>query len=442
MAFSKTPPLPDAPRQEPMGSVSAVIISIGTELSTGQTMDTNAVWLAGRLTDLGAQVRRHLTVADDPAELCAVIAESVASGGVVILTGGLGPTQDDVTRQALGSALARPLEEDAEALDQIRGFFAARRRTMHETNRMQALRPRGCSIIPNPWGTAPGIRHQNRDVFLAALPGVPAEMKAMFDRFVAPEVSARTGCQADGTQYARLHVYGVTEARVGATLAGLMKPGRNPSVGTTASQTVITVRIVARAADADAAQRLLNADRTAILSRLGRAVFGEGDETLQAAVARHLTSTGATVATAESCTGGLLAKYLTDIPGSSAYFRQGYVTYADEAKSELLGIPAETIALHGAVSEPVASELAVRCRQAARADFGLSTTGIAGPAGGSPPEKPVGLVYVGLAHSAGVDVHRLLLGETLARDEIRDRTCKAALNALRLKILESRAASE
>jgi nicotinamide-nucleotide amidase len=214
-----------------------------------------------------------------------------------------------------------------------------------------------------------------------------------------------------------------------------MARGRNPLVGTTASNAILTVRVLARGDDVESARRLLDADCNEIRHRLGHVVFGESDEKIQGAVARLLIEQGKTIATAESCTGGLLAKRLTDIPGSSAYFLRGYVTYSHESKMQLLGVSPDVIAEHGAVSERVAQAMAVECRRAAGSAYALSITGIAGPGGGSPPDKPVGLVFIGLADETGVAVHRLLMGDHLTRGEIRDRTCKTALNLLRRRLL-------
>jgi nicotinamide-nucleotide amidase len=211
---------------------------------------------------------------------------------------------------------------------------------------------------------------------------------------------------------------------------------RNPQVGTTASSGVIRVRVVAYGEDESAAADRLAADETEIRRLLGRVVFGHDDEMLELAVARLLKEHGKTVATAESCTGGLLAKRLTDVPGSSAYFVRGYVTYSNEAKTDLLGVPPDLIARHGAVSEQVAKTMASGCRTAADSDLALSITGIAGPTGGTPPARPVGLVYVGMADSVGVEVKRLNLGDHLGRQGVRDRACSTLLNLLRLRLLE------
>ena len=413
-------------------SMDAVIISCGTELTTGQCVDTNSAWLSAQLTPLGVRVVEHVTVGDDVTHLASAIRRALDGASLVIITGGLGPTLDDVTREAIAAALGQPLEESAAASAQIRAFSQRWQRPMPESNRRQAMIPRGCEMISNPRGTAPGIRCVRDDRRLYAFPGIPAEMQAMFNAAVLPQIHAVTG--GARTESARLLCFGISEAKLGELLADLMQRGRNPSVGTTASHAILSVRVLARAPSGSEARERLQADVSEIRRRLGTVIFGEDDDTLEGVVARLLVEQHKTIATAESCTGGLLAKRLTDIPGSSAYFLRGYVTYADAAKVDLLGVPADLLSQHGAVSEPVAKAMALGCRRAAGADYALSITGIAGPTGGSPPEKPIGLVYIGLAHSAGVETLRVLCGDHLTRDEIRDRSCKTALNLLRLHL--------
>ena len=443
--------------------MDAIIISVGTELVTGQCVDTNSAWLAARLAERGIQTVEHVTVGDELDRLSSAIRRAIAWVDVVILTGGLGPTLDDITREAIAAALGVELVEDAEALGQIEAFFRRINRPMSDSNRRQAMAPRGCRMIPNARGTAPGIQWQGRrdggtegrrgddppqsplgkgGGALWALPGVPSEMKAMFEAAVAPALSmAATGGGAAGRGRSivmrRLNCFGITEAKLGEQIAELMARGRNPNVGTTASGAVLAVRIVAEAESPQEASRLAQADVDVVRSRLGEAVFGEEDETLQAAVARLLIGQKKTIATAESCTGGLLSERLTEIPGSSAYFLRGLVTYSDQSKIEGLGVPAELIREHGAVSEPAAAAMASGCQRVAGSAYAISITGVAGPSGGS-IEKPVGLVYIGLATDDGASVKRLTLGEHLSRSEVRDRAVKAALNLLRLRLLGAR----
>ncbi len=412
--------------------MNAVILSVGDELVTGQTLDTNAAWLAAELTRAGLDVLRHVTVGDDLERLTVSIRHALAAAEVVVVTGGLGPTADDLTRQALADAVGQSLEENSEALAQIVAFFERWQRPMAESNRIQALIPRGCHVIPNPRGTAPGIHYHHDAGHLFALPGVPGEMKAMFAESVAPAIAV-TGRAT--VLVGRLNTFGMSEAKLGEAIADLMARGRNPLVGTTASQAVISVRIIARAPSEAEARSLLEADKDEVRRRLGTSVFGEEDDTLQAATARLLLERGPTIATAESCTGGLLANRLTDMPGSSAYFQRGYVTYSNASKLEMLGVPHEMLESQGAVSAAAAEAMARNCRTSAATDLALSITGIAGPGGGS-ADKPVGLVFVALAEPKSVQSRRLLLGTHLTREEIRDRACKSALNLLRLHLLE------
>lgn len=414
--------------------MDARILSIGTELTTGQTVDTNAAWLSAELTALGVRVVGHQTVGDDVEPIRQALARGLAESNLVIATGGLGPTPDDLTRRAISLAIDQPLEENPEAIRRMEEFFQRWQREMSASNRVQAQIPRGCDVIPNEHGTAPGIHYERENVQLFALPGVPEEMKRMFAAAVVPFVKERTGDTC--VRVARLQSFGLSEARIGELLADMMSRERNPLVGTAASKAVISVRILARAGTHDEARRLIDRDVEEVRRRVGRAVFGEEDDELESAVADLLKKHSLTLATAESCTGGLLAKRVTDIPGSSEYFRCGYVTYSNEAKTDLLGVSSDLIAAHGAVSEPTARAMASGCRTAARSDIALSITGIAGPGGGDAPDKPVGLVYIGLATSDGVEVKRLLLGEHLRRNEVRCRACSFALNLLRLRLLE------
>lgn len=412
--------------------MNARILSIGTELTIGQTVDTNAAWLAQQLAALGIPCPRFATVGDDRAAIGGAIREAAGDADVVLVSGGLGPTLDDLTRFALADVLGTELVLHAASLEHIAEFFRRRRRSMPDANQVQAMIPRGAEAIENTCGTAPGMRARvmKADVYL--MPGVPVEMRTMFDRDIRPRLASASG-GAVILQHT-LHTFGMPESLLGEAIADLMRADRNPHVGTSAADLVISVRINARGASGAEAARLLNADVAEIRRRLGDVVFGEQGETLAGAVATRLTTGGQTIATAESCTGGLIAKRLTDIPGSSSYFVQGLVTYANEAKHRLLGIPMELIERHGAVSAEVAEAMAASCRRLAGTDYALSATGIAGPTGAT-PTKPVGLVYLGLADATGVTTKELQVGDTLPRSAIRDRTAKIALNWVRLAVI-------
>jgi nicotinamide-nucleotide amidase len=415
-------------------SMNAEIISVGTELTTGAIVDTNSAWLSRSLAELGVSVTRHVTVDDDRAREAEAIAAAAARADVVIVNGGLGPTRDDLTRFALADVLRQPLEESAEARGQIEALFARMSRRPSASDAVQALIPRGAVFVENPIGTAPGIAAQVGACRVFCLPGVPRELQRMFEA-VAAQLRAQTGIGRGALAIRALHTFGAYEADLGRRIESFMEPGRNPAVGTTASEGVISVRIVARAGDAAAAAALADGDERALRALLGDLIFGTGTDTLASVVARLLTERRLTIATAESCTGGLLCKALTDISGSSNYLLRGYVTYSNEAKVELLGVPPALIEAHGAVSEEVARAMALGCRERGRSDLAVSITGIAGPTGGT-ADKPVGLVYIGLADAAGAEVKTCRFAPHLSREGVRDRACKTALNMIRLSLTQ------
>jgi nicotinamide-nucleotide amidase len=387
----------------------AYLLSIGDELASGLTTNTNSAWLAHRLTSLGIRVTAHLTVGDDLPRIVSAIKnaldllkqdDGIHTGktpgktlGTLIISGGLGPTEDDLTRQALAAALDEQLVEDPDAVLQIENWFNARNRTMSPSNRTQALRPSSATCIENTAGTAPGLSARKSDVDIYVMPGVPREMKEMFTRSILPKLLPNTGNNV--TLMTTLHTFGLGESFVGEKIKDLMTRGANPSVGTTVNDGIVSVRIYATGTPDDALQ-MTTQTKLLLHQRLAPILFGEESQTLEATVARLLTQSRYTVATAESCTGGLLAKLLTDIPGSSTYFPRGWITYSNQAKHEDLSVPPELIEQHGAVSEQVALAMAEGARKFAQTDFALAITGIAGPDGGT-ESKPVGTVYIALA---------------------------------------------
>jgi len=408
------------------------IISCGNELILGSVVDTNTAWLAARLSELGIITTLHITVGDDEEDIRAAVLQAAVKAPTVILSGGLGPTLDDVTRQAVGKALGAELREDPTCLEHIRGFFARRGRTMPETNRVQALVPVGARPIHNPCGTAPGIRAELGGSVIYVVPGVPLEMQEMFTESIRPELLAKAGGRSVASR--KILCFGAGESDVANQIADLMKRGRNPLVGTTPHEMIIEIRVVATGSSPQEAKDLLEGDVAEIRRRLGDLVFGEDEDTLADAVGRMLIDARLTVATAESCTGGWLAKSLTDLSGSSNYFLRGYVTYSNQAKTDLLGVPATMIQQFGAVSEEVARAMATGCKARAGTDFAIGITGIAGPTGGT-PTKPVGLVYIALASPDGIEAHKMTFGEHLLRWQVRDRATKVALNMLRLAMI-------
>ncbi|MCY2953774.1 MAG: competence/damage-inducible protein A, partial [Planctomycetota bacterium] len=384
--------------------MNAIILSIGDELILGQTIDTNSAYLARQLAAVGCAVSAHITVGDDQPDIQDAIRSSAAQCDFLIVTGGIGPTADDLTRQALAAVLNVPLELNPSWLRKLNDFFAARNRPMPPLNQIQAMIPKGATMIHNSCGTAAGIHATlsgNCEIFV--MPGVPKEMKAMFARDVLPHISQRAG----GTVILSktLHTFGLGESAVAELLGPLMDRSRNPSVGTTVSAGIVSLRINARFDTKQQAQQELDATEQQCRHALADLIYGSDDQSLPQAVADLLKSKIEnqkskipTVTTAESCTAGLLAKMLTDIPGSSAYFKQGFITYSNEAKQSLLGVPSDLLDQHGAVSEPVAQSMAVAALQRANATYALAISGIAGPDGGT-SAKPVGTVCIALASS-------------------------------------------
>src|SRR4051794_5269690 len=423
----------------------AIILSIGDELILGQTVDTNSAWISQQLAAVGCGVAAHMTVADDQRAIETAIEESVGRCDVLVISGGIGPTEDDLTRQALAAVMRVELVTDPAWLAHLEAFFRKINRPMSPLNRIQAMVPRGATAIQNTNGTAAGIDatyvsgDQKTICRVFVMPGVPKEMKAMFLRDVLPHVKRQAGGAVILSR--TLHTFGLGESNVAEQLkahADLMRRDRNPSVGTTVSGGIVSLRVNARFPSADEAARQLDATTAECRTALGDLIFGQDDETLPEVVAKLLWADPASapwspaVATAESCTGGLLAKMLTDVPGSSRYFRQGWVTYSNEAKTDLLGVPAELIARHGAVSEPVALAMAKGAQTQSGAYYAIGITGVAGPDGGT-PDKPIGTVWISLAAGGAVTVRRFVF--TGDREMIRDRSAKMALTLMRFQLL-------
>lgn len=415
--------------------MDAIILSIGDELTLGQVVDTNAAWLSARLIARGIPTRYHQTVPDDQAAIVRALRQAESAADLIIVTGGLGPTPDDLTRPALAEAAGVALRLNTAVLNRIEQFFRSRGRPMTANNRVQATAPEGANVLENPCGTAPGLTMCLGRAMVWVFPGVPAEMKALFDLYLAPGLAAQTG-RVILTR--ALNVFGLGESQVAERLGDLMRRDRNPLVGTTVSGGIIAIRIRAEFPMASEAQAALEKTAAEIRQGLGACVFGEDEATLPEAVGRLLAERRQTVATAESCTAGLVGKMLTEVPGASAWYRGGWIVYADELKQTSLEIPAELIAREGAVSAPVARAMAEQARRRGGADWALALTGIAGPEGGT-PEKPVGTVWIALAHKTGnqdtVKVEKFILfGD---RAGVRDRAAKTALNLLRLELLKT-----
>lgn len=375
----------------------AVIISTGDELTTGRVVDTNANYLAQRLLEAGVELAAVLTVGDVPERLEWVWRTAIELADLVISTGGIGPTADDLTTEAVARVAGKTLVFSEETAARMRRFFAALGHTMPENNLKQALIPADAAIIPNPVGTAPGYRlklaRNGRSVHLVVLPGVPREMKSMMEATVVPWlVASRDTDTVFATR--TFQTFGLSESALDEMVSGLVRPEEG-RLSFRASFPQISVRVTVEDR-ADVAERRVEELAERIRARVGPYAYAEGETTMEELVGRLFAEKNLTMAVAESCTGGLIAHRLTNVPGSSRYFRGSMVTYSNDLKVMLLGVRPETLAQSGAVSEQCVREMAEGARARAAADVAVSTSGIAGPDGGT-PEKPVGTVCIGLS---------------------------------------------
>src|SRR3989339_1294075 len=379
----------------------AAIVSIGNELLNGFTTDTNTPFICDRLVRCGVEAVCSLKLPDDIEKICEGLEFASRKADVIIITGGLGPTDDDLTRQGLARFLRVELEFNERVFEDMRRYFISRDYQMAEKNRVQAYFPKGSEPLPNPIGTAEGIYARAKGKLYFALPGVPSEMERMLLDCVLPKLNLTSKNKTIVIK--KLHCFGAGESTIAQMLVDVMERGRNPLVNCTVRQGVITLHIVAAAADEQNAKTMAQAETGKIKDMLGELIFGEDEQSLAQVVAERLTKEGKTVAVAESCTGGLLAKMLTDIAGSSRYFSCGWVTYSNDAKIRELGVAAELIEKYGAVSEQTAETMAKGACAKSGCDFGIGITGIAGPRVGT-EQKPVGLVYIAVAEKKGCRV--------------------------------------
>ncbi len=418
---------------------TAVVVAVGSELLTPHKTDTNSLFITDRLNGAGIGVRQKLVVGDDPPGLAGALRYALRAADLVIVTGGLGPTADDMTRDVVAELLGAPLEESPAIVEAIRARFTARGLEMPEINRRQAAVPRGAEILANPRGTAPGLWLAAGEARLALLPGPPRELRPMFDRLV----DERLAPFADGRRVQRriIRTTGRTESHIDELARPVYEPlaGRQPPVETTilASLGQIDLHLSTVGADPEAGERVLDTAVKDLAGVLGSCVVSTDGRSLPEVVGELLRRRSARVAIAESCTGGLIASRLTDVPGSSAYVQAGWVLYSNEAKVAL-GVAPGLIESRGAVSEPVAEAMALAAREAAGVEFGLAVTGIAGP-GGATPSKPVGTVCVALAGSTRPPrVRRVHLPGD--RERVKFQASQAALDLLRRALLRDAAA--
>ncbi len=410
--------------------LTAEIIAIGSELLTPFHTDTNSLWLTEKLNGGGIEVKLKTIVGDDDARLEETLREAMRRSRVVVTTGGLGPTEDDITRKIAARALGRRLLLNEKVLDDIRTKFMRMGRQMPEINTRQAMVIEGAEVLENPHGSAPGMYLEHEGRALVLLPGPPREMRPMYETHIGPRLVAKAG---DLRVVRRvLRVSGLGESAVDERIAPVYTQYKNPQTTILFNRSEIEIHLTAQGKTEQEAELLLDGLAGQIEERLGDAVFAFRGEKMEEVVGLRLAVNGFTIAVAESCTGGLIAERLTEVPGSSNYFKEGLVTYSNEAKVRLLGVPADLIGEYGAVSAQVAEAMAEGVRERAETDFGLAVTGIAGPAGGT-EDKPVGLVYIALSDDAHTEHRKLLLPGD--RQLIRWRAAQAALDLLRRRLI-------
>ncbi len=400
------------------------LISVGTELLMGNILNTNAQYISQKLADIGINCYLQTTVGDNPARLEEAVRNALNRADIVILTGGLGPTCDDLTKETVSDAFHKELVLDEDSLLHIQRRFAAMGKEMTPNNVKQAKFPEGCMILPNPNGTAPGciIEHGTKAAIL--LPGPPHEMEPMFDACVIPYLEKRSGYKL----YTRMvRIFGLGESSVEYKLRDLMD-GENPTVAPYALASEVKLRVTARCESEEEGERLVAPIIAQIRARLGDVVYSDEGKELHEVCADLLLRHGKTIAVAESCTGGMLASKFVSIPGSSRWFIEGCVAYSNDAKVKQLHVSPSTLERYGAVSERTALEMARGILNASGADYGLATTGIAGPDGGT-KDKPVGLVYIALVSKDAEEAKELRL--TGGRERIRNLACLNILDLLR-----------
>lgn len=411
--------------------MKAEIIATGTEILLGQTLNTSAHYLTGKLSELGIEVDYHTTVGDNKERLEQVLLRGIERSDLLVITGGTGPTVDDLSKELVAKILGLNMILDPASLEKIRHFFSMRGIEMPETEKKQAYFPEGAQILPNNHGTAPGAIVPNQGKLFIILPGPPSEMQPMFEDYVWPALEQK----AQGDQM-RMHVrvikvFGLGESEIEQKLQNFIG-GSNPSMTLLAKHAEMHIRLVSRG-DARMAMTQLDEAEHFIRERLGDSVFATDEETMIGLVIRSLKQKQMTIATAESCTAGMLGTLLTQESGSSEYFLGGVISYSNALKEKFLGVKPQTLEEYGAVSAQTAQEMAQGIREYANSDLGVSITGIAGPTGGS-REKPVGLVYIGLATPEGIEAIKFQFHG--GRDSVRQLSVQAALDCVRRYMLK------
>ncbi len=411
--------------------LSAEIIAIGSELLTPDKSDTNSLWLTAKLNEIGIEVKLKTIVGDDKMRLEETIRDAVSRSDIVITTGGLGPTEDDITREVSAKAIARVLVFQEKLVDDLIVKFRFYGKEMPEKNKRQAFIIDGAEVLPNPRGSAVGMFLDDGGKFFVVLPGPPRELKPMFDDFVLPRLA-----DVAGETYVRrrtLRVAGLGESALDELIAPIYTRYDNPQTATLFNKSEIEVQLTAQGNSFDEAEGLIDELSQKIVDKLGIAVFALDGETMEEVVGKMLSERGETVSVAESCTGGLIAYRFTEVSGSSAYFMEGAVTYSNEAKIRSLGVSPDILETYGAVSAETAEMMAKGIRERAKTDYAISVTGVAGPTGGT-EEKPIGTVFIG--YSDDDETSSLKINLPGERYLIRWRTSQTALDYLRRKIIK------
>ena len=411
--------------------MKAIIITIGDELLIGQVINTNAAYIAEKLNTVGVEVQRMITISDDEVDIIKTFQENYVDNDLLIVTGGLGPTHDDITKKAICKFFDTDLVISQEAISDIKTFLQKRNYSWTPSAEEQALVPRGAQIIPNKNGTAPGIIIEQHNKFFVALPGVPHEMEAMIQDFVLPLF--RNKSVGKVILHRTLKTTGIAESILAERIGNLDQILKMGKLAFLPSPLGVNLRLSVIDSDPQAAQSKVSAMESSIRKKADKFIYGVDDETLEEIVGRLLRERKLTIAIAESCTGGIIAHRISNVPGCSEYFERGIIAYSNQSKIDILQVPQELIEKHGAVSEEVVKSMALGVRQIAETDIGLSTTGIAGPTGGT-AEKPVGLVWIGYSDKNGTIALKHHFGDNRLR--VKERSAQAALNLVRKRLLQ------
>lgn len=408
----------------------AEILAVGTELLMGQIANTNAQYISARLPDVGIGVYYHSVVGDNHERLREVLDLALSRSDLVITTGGLGPTKDDLTKETIAALFNRRLIPHQESLDRLKAFFKGLKRPMTENNLKQAHMPEGAIVIKNNNGTAPGCILEDREKIVIMLPGPPSEMKAMFEEAVIPFLAERSNSRIISRF---LRIFGIGESAMEDAIKDLIENQSNPTIAPYAKEGELALRITARYTEESASGDIIAPVEEEIRKRLGVKVYSSDNKGLDEVVAEMLLETNTSIAIAESCTGGLISARLTERPGISRVFNRGIISYSNQSKMENLHVKKKTLERYGAVSRETAIEMAKGVRKMSGTNLGLSVTGIAGPDGGS-PEKPVGLVYIALDYRESTDCKELKLWGS--RNRIRNVTALHAFDMIRRGLLD------